>query len=68
MIRFEDLIRDDYASNLLLNDFVIDFDDELGVDNVTRDSGHSNSSDCFTRAVNVRSRKFPRSVLQACEF
>ena len=68
MIRFEDLIRDDYASNLLLNDFVIDFDDELGVDNVTRDSGHSNSSDCFTHAVNVRSRKFPRSVLQAGEF
>ena len=64
MIRFEDLKRDDYASNPLLNDF----DDELGVDNVTRDSGHSNSSDCFTHAVNVRSRKFPRSVLQAGEF
>ena len=68
MIWFEDLKRDDHASNPLLNDFVIDFDDELGVDNVTRDSGHSSSSDCFTHAVNVRSRKFPRSVLQAGEF
>ena len=52
--------------NPLLNDLVIDFDDELGVNSVARDSDTSNSSDCFTHAmVNVRSREFPRSVLQA---
>ena len=45
MIRTDHLIRDDYASNPLLNDLVIDFDDELGVDNVARDSDRSNSSD-----------------------
>ena len=66
MIRIDHLILDDYASNPLLNDFVIDFDDESGVDNVAQVSDHSNSSDCFTHAmVNVRCRKLPRSVLQA---
>ena len=47
MIRIDHLIRDDYASNPLWNDLVIDFDDESGVDNVARDSDHSNSSECF---------------------
>ena len=66
MIRIDHLIRDDYASKPLLNDLVIDFDDESGVDNVARDSDHSNSSDFFKCAmVNVRCRKLPRSVLQA---
>ena len=31
MTRMDHLIRDDYASNPLLNDLVIDRDDELGV-------------------------------------
>ena len=66
MIRIDHLIRDDFASNPLLNDLVIDFDNESGVDNVARDSDHSNSSDCFTHAmINVRCRKLPKSVLQA---
>ena len=66
MIRIVHLIRDNYASNPLLNDPVIDFDYETGVNSVARDSDRSNSSDCFTHAmVNVRSRDFPRSVLQA---
>ena len=57
MIRIDPLIRDDYASNPLLSDLVIGFDNESGVDNVARDSDHSNSSDCFTHAmVNVRCR------------
>ena len=66
MIRIDHVIRDDYTSNPLLDDFVIDFDDELGVYNVARDSDHSKSPDCVTHAmVNVRCRKLPRSVLQA---
>ena len=64
MIRIDHLIHDDNSS--LRNDFFIDTDNESGVDDVARDSGHSNSSDRFTHAmVNVRSRKFPRSVLHA---
>ena len=60
------MICDDYASNLLLNDLVIDFDDELGVNSAARISDQSNSPDCFTHAmVNVRSCEIPRSVLQA---
>ena len=62
------MIRDDYASDPLLNDLAIDIDidDESGVDNVARDSDRSNSSDSFTHAmVNVRSRMFPMSVLKA---
>ena len=66
VIRIDHLIRDDSASNPLLNDLVIDFDDEPGVSSVARDSDQSNSSDCFTHAmVNVRSREFPRRVPQA---
>ena len=66
MIRIEHLIRYDYASNPVLNDLVIDFDDESGVDHVGRDSDLSSSSDCFTHAmVKVRCRKLHRSVLQA---
>ena len=38
MIWIDHSIRDDYASNPLLNDLVIDFDDELGVCSVVRDS------------------------------
>ena len=34
MTRIDHLIRDDYASNPLLNDLVIDRDDELGVNTV----------------------------------
>ena len=66
MSTIDHVIRDDKASNPLLNDFVIDFDDEPGVNSVARDSDQSNSSDCFTHAmVNARCREFPRSVLQA---
>ena len=66
MNRIDHLIRDDYASNPVLDDLVIDRDDELGVNSAARDSDRSNSSDCYTHAmVNVRSREFPKSVLQA---
>ena len=52
--------------NPLLNDLVIDFDDEPGVDSAARDSDQSNSPDCFTHAiVNVRSCEIPRNMLQA---
>ena len=66
MSTIDHVIRDDKASNPLLNDFVIDFDDEPGVNSVARDSDQSNSSDCFTHAmINARCREFQRSVLQA---
>ena len=66
MIRIDHLTYDDYASNLLLNDLVIDFDDKFGVNSAAGDSEHSNSPDSFTHAmVNVRSCEIPRSVLQA---
>ena len=56
MTRIDHLIRDDYASNPLLNDLVIDRHDELGVNSAARVSDRSNSSDCYTHAmVNVRS-------------
>ena len=37
-IRIDHLIHNDYARNPLLNDFVIDFDDEPGIDSTARDS------------------------------
>ena len=59
MIRMDHSIRDDYVCNPLLNDLVIDFGDDLDVNNVARDSDQSNSSDCFTHAmVNARCREF----------
>ena len=48
MIGIDHLIYDDYPSNPLLNDLVIDFDDEAGVNSAVRDSDHSNSPYCFT--------------------
>ena len=66
MIGIDHMIRDDRACNPLLYDLVINLDDESGVNSLARDSDHPNSSDCFTYAmVNVRSREFPRCVLQA---
>ena len=66
MIRIDHLVYNDYVCNPLLNDLVIDFDDEPGVNSAARDSDQSNSPDCFTHAmVNVRSCEIPRSVLQA---
>ena len=60
------MIRDDYVSNLASSDLVVDFDDELGVNSAARSSDQSNSSDCFTHVMaNVRSREFPKGVLQA---
>ena len=64
-MRIDHLTRDDYACSPLLNDFVIDFDDESGVNSLARDSDQSNF-DCFTHAmVNACCRDSPRSVLQA---
>ena len=64
--RIDHLIRDEFACNPLLSDLVIDLDDEPDVNNVTRGSDQSKSSDCFTHAmVNARCRDFPRSVLLA---
>ena len=65
-MRIDHLIHDDYACSPLLNDFVIDFDDESGVNSLARDSDQSHFFDCFTHAmVNARCRDSPRSVLQA---
>ena len=52
--------------NPFLDDLVIDFDDELGIDSTARDSDQTNSLDCFTHAmVNVRGCEVPRNVFQA---
>ena len=60
------LINNDFVRNTLLNDLVIDFDDELGIDSTARDSRQLNFPDCFTHAmVNVRGCEIPRHVLQA---
>ena len=47
MIRIGHLMYDDCASNPLLNDLVIDFDGESGVDSAAQDSDQSNAPDCF---------------------
>ena len=65
MIRIDHLIYNDYVRNPLLDDLLIDFDDEPGIDRKARDSDQTNSLDCFTRAmVNVRGCEIPRNVLQ----
>ena len=52
--------------NPLLNDLVIDFDDEPGIDSTARDSRKFNFPDCFTHAmVIVRGCEIPRNVLQS---
>ena len=43
MIGIDHLLCDEYASNLLLNDLVNDFDNELGINSAARDSDQSNS-------------------------
>ena len=54
------------CATLILDDLVIDFDDEPGIDSTARDSDQTNSIDCFTHAmVNVRGCEIPRNVLQA---
>ena len=66
VIRIDHLIYNDYVCNPLLNDLVIDFDDEPGVDSPARDSDQSKFFGCATHAiVNVRCCEIPRSVLQA---
>ena len=66
MIRIDHLKYNDYVCNPLLNDLVIDFDDEPGIDSTARDSDQSKFPDCFTHAmVNVRSCEIQRTVLQA---
>ena len=65
MLRIDHPIYNDYVRNPLLNDLVIDFDYEPGVDSTARDSDQTNSLDCFTHAmVNVRGCEIPRKVLQ----
>ena len=50
----------------LLNDLVIDFDDEPGIDSTARDSDQRNVLHCFTHAmVNDRGCEIPSNVLQA---
>ena len=66
MIRIDHLNYNDYTSYPLLNDLVIDFVDERGVNSAARESDRSNSPDCVTHAmVDVCSCEIPRSVLQA---
>ena len=66
MIGIDHLIFNDDVCNPLLNGFVIDFDDELGIDSTARDSDQSKFPDCFTHAmVKVRRCEIPRNVLQA---
>ena len=64
MIRIDHLIYNDYVCNPLLNDFIIDFDNEPGIDSTDRDPIQTNSPDCFTHVrVNFRGREIPRNVL-----
>ena len=66
MIRTDHLKYNDYVCNPLLNDLVIDFDDEPGVDSPARVSEQSHFPDCFTHAMdNDRGCGIPRNVLQA---
>ena len=66
MIRIGLLKYNDYVCNPLLNDLVIDFDDEPGIDSAARDSDETTSHDCFTHAmVNVRGCEIAINVLQA---
>ena len=66
MIRIDHLIYNDYVCNPLLDDLVINFDDEPGIDSTARDSDQTNSLVCFTHAmVNARGCETPRNVLQA---
>ena len=65
IIRIDHLVYNDYVCNPLLNDLVIDFDDEPGIDSTARDSDQTNSPDCFTHViVNVRGCEIPRNVLK----
>ena len=66
VIRIDHLIFNEYVCNPLLNDLVIDFDDELGVDSTARDSDQSSFPDCVSHAmVKVRSGEIPKTVLRA---
>ena len=70
MIRIDHVTYNDYVCNLmfnnyvynpLLNDLVIDFDDEPGIDSTARDSDQSNSPYCFTHAmVDARGCEIPK--------
>ena len=65
-IRIDHRIFNDYVCNPLLDDLVIDFDGERGIDSTARDSDQSKFPDCFTHAMtNVRGCEIPRNVLQA---
>ena len=69
MSRIDHRMYNDYVRNPILNDLVIDFDDEPGIDSTARDSDQSNFPDCSTHAmVNVRGFEVPRNVLQADTF
>ena len=56
MITVDHLIYNDYVCNLLLNDIVIIFDDEPGIDSTARYSDETNSPDCC---------EIPRNLLEA---
>ena len=66
MIRSDHLMHNDYVRNPFLDDLVIDFDYEPGLDNTARDPDQTNSLDCSAHAmVSGRGCEIPRNVLQA---
>ena len=69
MIRIDHLVDNDYVRNPSLDDLVIDFVDEPGIDSTARGSDQTNSLNCFVHAMaNVRGCEIPRNVLQADTF
>ena len=66
MIGINHLKNNDYVRDPLLDDLVVDFDDESGIDSAAREADQTNSRDCFPHAmVNVRGCEIPRNVLLA---
>ena len=57
MIRIDHLVYNDHVRNPLLDDLVIDFDDEPGIDSTARDSDQTNSLMRWSMFAVVRFRE-----------